>query len=136
LSSYYHQIELDSGSRFLTGFITEDGIFEYQRVPMGLKNACAHAQSQLQSAIDSDPILSKYGLRNYFDDLPLAAKTEDDDGSSPAAVGWPPTARAGATASRILTVIPFKLNYPILINIPILSFILRTLTGHSFETPK
>jgi hypothetical protein len=78
LSSYYHQIELDHGSRFLTGFITEDGVFEYQRVPMGLKNACAHAQSQLQGAIDADPILSKYGLRNYFDDLPLAAKTEDE----------------------------------------------------------
>jgi hypothetical protein len=78
LSSYYHQIELDSGSRFLTGFITEDGVYEYQRVPMGLKNACAHAQSQLQGAIDNDPILSKYGLRNYFDDLPLAAKTEDE----------------------------------------------------------
>jgi len=78
LSSYYHQIELDSGSRFLTGFVTEDGVFEYQRVPMGLKNACAHAQSQLQMAIDADETLSKFGLRNYFDDLPLAAKTEDE----------------------------------------------------------
>ena len=78
LSSYYHQIELDSGSKFLTGFITEDGVFEYQRVPMGLKNACAHAQSQLQGAIDADPILAKYGLRNYFDDLPLAAKSEEE----------------------------------------------------------
>ena len=78
LSSYYHQIELDIGSRFLTGFVTEDGVFEYQRVPMGLKNACAHAQSELQKAIDNDPILSKYGLRNYFDDLPLAAASEND----------------------------------------------------------
>ncbi len=78
LSSYYHQIELEKGSRFLTGFVTEDGIFEYQRVPMGLKNACAHAQSELQRAIDADPILSKYGLRNYFDDLPLAADTEEE----------------------------------------------------------
>ena len=78
LSSYYHQIELDSGSKFLTGFVTEDGVFEYQRVPMGLKNACAHAQSQLQMAIDADETLSKFGLRNYFDDLPLAAKTEDE----------------------------------------------------------
>jgi hypothetical protein len=78
LSSYYHQIELDSGSKFLTGFITEDGVFEYQRVPMGLKNACAHAQSQLQGAIDSDPVLRKYNLRNYFDDLPLAAKSPEE----------------------------------------------------------
>jgi hypothetical protein len=78
LSSYYHQIELDKGSRFLTGFVTEDGIFEYQRVPMGLKNACAHAQSELQGAIDADPILAKHGLRNYFDDFPLAADNEDE----------------------------------------------------------
>jgi hypothetical protein len=78
LSSYYHQIELDSGSKFLTGFITEDGVFEYQRVPMGLKNACAHAQSQLQGAIDADPVLRSFGIRNYFDDIPLAAKTEED----------------------------------------------------------
>jgi len=78
LSSYYHQIELDEGSKYLTGFVTEDGVFEYQRVPMGLKNACAHAQSQLQGAIEKDPVLSRYGLRNYFDDLPLAAKTEDE----------------------------------------------------------
>lgn len=76
LSSYYHQIELDEGSKFLTGFITEDGVFEYNRVAMGLKGACAHAQSCLQTAIDKDPVLSKYGLRNYFDDLPLAAKSE------------------------------------------------------------
>jgi hypothetical protein len=78
LSSYYHQIELDEGSRFLTGFITEDGVFEYNRVAMGLKGACAHAQGCLQRAIDADPILSKYGLRNYFDDLPLAAKREEE----------------------------------------------------------
>jgi hypothetical protein len=78
LSSYYHQIVLDSGSRYLTGFITEDGVFEYQRVPMGLKNACAHAQSQLQGAIDADPVLRTFGLRNYFDDIPLAAKSEED----------------------------------------------------------
>jgi hypothetical protein len=78
LSSYYHQILLDDGSKFLTGFVTEDGVFEYQRVPMGLKNACAHAQSELQKAIDADPVLSKFGLRNYFDDLPLAAKSEDE----------------------------------------------------------
>ena len=78
LSSYYHQIELDPSCRYLTGFVTEDGVFEYSRVAMGLKNACAHAQGELQTRIDADPILSKYGLRNYFDDLPLAAKTEDE----------------------------------------------------------
>jgi hypothetical protein len=78
LSSYYHQIELEKGSRFLTGFITEDGVFEYNRVAMGLKNACAHAQSCLQKAIDEDPVLNRLNVRNYFDDIPLAAKSEDE----------------------------------------------------------
>ena len=97
----------------------------------------------LTGEFNTDPSLFE-PLRSYIvsrsfgiwavDVPPLGDRHHDE--SSPAAVGWPPTARAGATASRILTVIPFKLNYPILINIPILSFILRTLTGHSFETPK
>jgi hypothetical protein len=37
----------------LTGFITEDGIYQYQRVPMGLTSACAWAQQELQKAIDA-----------------------------------------------------------------------------------
>ncbi len=53
-------------------------MFEYNRVAMGLKNVCAHAQSCLQKAIDDDPILRRYDVRNYFDDIPLAAKTEDE----------------------------------------------------------
>jgi hypothetical protein len=77
-SSYYHQIGLDKESRYLTGFITEDGVYEYARVPMGVKNACAHAQRELQMALDDDVILRKHGIRNYFDDIPLAAETADE----------------------------------------------------------
>jgi hypothetical protein len=77
-SSYYHQFHLDRESRYLTGFVTEDGVYEYSRVPMGLKNACAHAQRELQMALDEDPILQKFGVRNYIDDIPLAADTPDE----------------------------------------------------------
>ena len=77
-TSYYHQILLDKDSRYLTAFVTEDGVFEYARVPMGAKNACAHAQSELQMALDADAILKKHGVRNYFDDIPFAANSEDD----------------------------------------------------------
>jgi hypothetical protein len=76
ISQYYHQIELEIGSQYLTGFITEDGVYQYQRVPMGLTSACAWAQQELQKSIDRDPILTKYNVRNYFDDIPLGAKTE------------------------------------------------------------
>lgn len=78
ISQYYHQIELEIGSQYLTGFITEDGVYQYQRVPMGLTSACAWAQQELQKAIDADPILTKHNVRNYFDDIPLGAKTEAD----------------------------------------------------------
>jgi hypothetical protein len=78
ISQYYHQIELGIGSQYLTGFITEDGVYQYQRVPMGLTSACAWAQQELQKAIDADPILTKHNVRNYFDDIPLGAKTEAD----------------------------------------------------------
>lgn len=77
-SSYYHQIGLHKDCRYLTGFITEDGVYEYARVPMGVKNACAHAQRELQMRLDECPILRKYGIRNYFDDIPLAADTPDE----------------------------------------------------------
>ena len=77
ISQYYHQIELEIGSQYLTGFITEDGVYQYQRVPMGLTSACAWAQQELQKAIDADPILTKYNVRNYFDDIPIGAATEE-----------------------------------------------------------
>jgi hypothetical protein len=78
ISQYYHQIELEIGSQYLTGFITEDGVFQYQCVPMGLTSACSWAQQELQKAIDSDPVLRQHNVRNYFDDIPIGAKTEDD----------------------------------------------------------
>ncbi len=77
-SSYYHQITMHEESRYLTGFVTEDGVYEYARVPMGVKNACAHAQRELQMALDDDPVLRKFGIRNYFDDIPLAADTPEE----------------------------------------------------------
>ena len=77
ISQYYHQIELEKGSQYLTGFITEDGVYQYQRVPMGLTSACAWAQQELQKAIDADPILVKHNVRNYFDDIPIGAATEE-----------------------------------------------------------
>jgi hypothetical protein len=78
ISQYYHQIELEKGSQYLTGFITEDGVYQYQRVPMGLTSACSWAQQELQKAIDSDEVLRRYNVRNYFDDIPIGANTEEE----------------------------------------------------------
>jgi hypothetical protein len=78
MTAFYRQIGLDPSCRYLTGFASDQGTFVYTRLPMGLKNACAHAQKVLQQALEDDPILGPLGFRNYFDDLPYGAKTEDE----------------------------------------------------------
>jgi hypothetical protein len=38
----YHQFGLKRSSRFLTAFVTEDGFWQFKRMPFGLKNAPSH----------------------------------------------------------------------------------------------
>jgi hypothetical protein len=77
-SSYYRQIRLHENSQYLTGFASDEGTFCYTRVPMGITGACQYAQKVLQDALLADPVLGPLGIRNYFDDLPFGAKTEDE----------------------------------------------------------
>jgi len=77
-SSYYRQIRLHEDSQYLTGFASDEGTFCYCTVPMGIKTACAYAQRVLQEALQDDPVLGPLGVKNYFDDLPFAADTEDE----------------------------------------------------------
>jgi hypothetical protein len=44
---------------------------------MGITGACQYAQKVLQDALAQDPVLGPLGIRNYFDDLPFGAETED-----------------------------------------------------------
>jgi hypothetical protein len=75
LSAMYWQIELDEGSRYLTGFQTEDGVYEMRRVPFGLKSAVAHAQREFRRCLRSDPRLSR--VYNYIDDCFWCARGPD-----------------------------------------------------------
>lgn len=77
-SSYYRQIRLHEDSQYLTGFASDEGTFCYCTVPMGIKTACAYSQRVLQEALQDDPVLGPLGLKNYFDDLPFAADTEEE----------------------------------------------------------
>jgi hypothetical protein len=77
-SSYYRQIRLHQDSQYLTGFASDEGTFCYTRVPMGITGACQYAQKVLQDALAQDPVLGPLGIRNYFDDLPFGAETEDE----------------------------------------------------------
>jgi hypothetical protein len=72
LSAMYWQIELDEESRYLTGFQTEDGVYEMRRVPFGLKSAVAHAQREFRACLRSDPRLSR--VYNYIDDCFWSAR--------------------------------------------------------------
>jgi len=77
-SSYYRQIRLHEDSQLLTGFASDEGTYCYTRVPMGITGACMYAQKVLQEALAADPVLGPLGIKNYFDDLPFGAKTEDE----------------------------------------------------------
>jgi hypothetical protein len=80
ISSYYRLIRLKESCRYLTGFATEDGTYVYNRVPMGVRNACSHAQRVLQDKLAEDPILGVHGanIRNYFDDIAWGSNSEDE----------------------------------------------------------
>lgn len=77
-SGYYRQLRLHEDSQYLTGFASDEGTFCYTRVPMGITGACQWAQKVLQEKLAADPVLGPLGFRNYFDDLPFGAKTEDE----------------------------------------------------------
>jgi hypothetical protein len=80
ISSYYRLIKLKKSCRYLTGFATEDGTYVYNRVPMGVRNACSHAQRVLQDKLADDPVLGIQGanIRNYFDDIAWGSNSEDE----------------------------------------------------------
>jgi hypothetical protein len=80
ITSYYRLIKLKKDCRYLTAFATDDGVYVYNRVAMGLRNACSHAQRALQEKLADDPILGVRGanIRNYFDDIAWGSNTEDE----------------------------------------------------------
>jgi len=69
---------LHENSRMFTGFATEDGTFVYNRVPMGIKNACSYSRRKLQEILAKNSVLLKAGVKNYFDDVPIAADSEEE----------------------------------------------------------
>jgi hypothetical protein len=80
ISSYYRLINLKASCRYLTAFATDEGVYVYNRVAMGLRNACSHAQRVLQDALAADPVLGTNGanIRNYFDDIAWGSATENE----------------------------------------------------------
>ncbi len=75
LLSGYHQAPVDPASRPLTAFICHLGVYQFTRVPFGLKNAPSHFQGRmmdtLRGLLFTDCLL-------YVDDILVMGKDNDD----------------------------------------------------------
>ena len=75
LTSGYFQIPIDEQSAFLTAFRTSIGLFEWLRLPMGLKGAGSYFQMQM-TKIFKDLLYNI--LEIYLDDILIFAETKDE----------------------------------------------------------
>ena len=76
LTSGYHQAPLAKSSMRHTAFITYMGLFEWIRLPMGLKGAASYFQKMLATVVLIGLIHRICEL--YIDDIITHAQTEDD----------------------------------------------------------
>ena len=75
-TSGFHQTELSPESRKYTAFITNDGVYEWIRVPMGIKGAPTYFQRAIQTEVLHDIMYTLCEL--YIDDCITFGNTEDE----------------------------------------------------------
>ena len=75
LKSGFHQVPLDPESRPYTAFSTDQGHFEFLRLPQGLKNSPSTFQSVMNSVLAG---LSPFGIIVYLDDILIHSKNISD----------------------------------------------------------
>ena len=76
LTDGYHQMPLHKDSRQHTSFITAHGLYEWNRVPMGLKTAAAYFQETMCTEVLNGLVM--HTCEAYIDDVITHAQTEDD----------------------------------------------------------
>jgi hypothetical protein len=88
----YHQAVVDPASRYLTAFVTEQGQFEYVRVPFGLRNAPAYFQHVVSKHVLAglvgsicdvyidDVITGGHSIEELLDNIRLILKRFADHG--------------------------------------------------------
>ncbi len=76
LTSGYYQAPLSKASQSATAFLTDIGIFEWLRVPMGLKGAPSYFQQEMARMVLCG-LLYKV-LELYLDDIIVYGTTEDE----------------------------------------------------------
>jgi hypothetical protein len=75
LRSGYHQFPMDEKSRRYTAFSTQEGHFEYNRIPFGLKMAPSYFQHSMQQVLGS---LIGVNCFIYVDDIVIFGDSEDE----------------------------------------------------------
>ena len=73
LRSGFHQVPMAEESIKYTAFATEDGLYEYTRLPFGLKNAPAHFQRQMSELLSS---MRGCGAEVFIDDIVVYGEDE------------------------------------------------------------
>ena len=75
-TSGYHQAPIDDESQKYTAFITRSGIYEWARVPMGLKGAPSYFQREIANTVLGGLLGVKCEL--YLDDLIIFGESEEE----------------------------------------------------------
>ena len=75
LAAGFHQIVLKEESRHLTAFRTDQGLYEYNVMPMGLANAPAMFQKAMHDTLR--PFMNKF-VTVYMDDIIIYSKNMDE----------------------------------------------------------
>ena len=75
LTSGYFQIPIDEQSQALTAFRTAIGLFEWTRLPMGLKGAGSYFQMQTHKIFED---LLYNIIEIYLDDILIFAETKEE----------------------------------------------------------
>ncbi len=76
LTSGYHQTPMDPESIKYTAFVTAHGVFEWKRVPMGLKGAPTYFQREMSLSVLGG--LLGHGVELYIDDFIVYGATEEE----------------------------------------------------------
>ena len=76
LTSGYHQAPLSKGSQAASAFITFMGVYEWLRVPMGLKGAPSHFQQRMATQVLKGLLYNCCEV--YLDDIIVYGRTEEE----------------------------------------------------------
>jgi hypothetical protein len=76
LTQGYYQMAISKKTRPLTAFRTSEGLFQFRRLPMGLKSAPAFFQAAMQQTVLADMLYQICEV--YLDDIIVFAETEDE----------------------------------------------------------